>query len=462
MKVQEPAAESFLHRLWEEQLAGRKLFTVDGRTVEILSPGTRNFDAGPDYRDAIVRLDGQLMHGDIEIHPSVGDWVRHGHDRDPAYNRVILHIVTAGCPEGAQTVRADGVRVPIVDLDRHLPRPAEELEGEPSRLTGKGKPPMVCALAQADPEQKLLVIEQASVQRLEYKAERFREERQYADWEEVAYRGLLEALGYAKNQIPARALAERLPVHDLRHFSQRLPDPEAVVHVQAWLLGASGLLEAAPGASEPAVAEFVRLQRSLWEGYPNRRKVDSLAAADWRFFRLRPANFPTRRLAAMAVLIVRHRLEGFVGSWARLLEATSHMPARLPRELEKTLVVPAFGFWEQRDCFLTGKRLREGSAPLLLGRDRARDIVVNVVLPLLCAYAEESGDGALRAVAERTYRTYPRLPENEILRAMRARLWEELCEARQAVRTAAQQQGLIHLYKFGCRLGDCSFCQALI
>jgi hypothetical protein len=462
MKVQEPAAESFLHRLWERQLAGKELRTLDGRVVEILSPGTPNRDAGPDYRDATLRMDGRLIHGDIEIHPTAEDWVRHGHHRDPRYNNVVLHIVTCGCSSRARTVRADGAKVPIVDLDQHLPTPAEEMERRQIAAGAPTKDDGGCPLALASESQKLRAISEASSQRLQLKIDRFREERQYADWDHVAYRGIFEALGYSKNQAPARVLADRMPVSDLWHFAQGYPDAEAVAHVQAWLLGASGLLAAAPQDAEPLASEFIRSQSSLWQSYPNRRKTDPLTAVDWRFFRLRPANFPTRRIAAMAVLVVRHRQEGFLGSWSRLLRQAAQLRGRLHQELERTLVVEAWGFWSQRDCFLTGKRYRAGRAPQLLGRDRARDIIINIVLPILVAYAEETGDGILRAAAEEAYATCPKLPENEILRAMGARLWKCPDEAGQSVTTAALQQGLIQLYKYGCRMGDCSFCSNFV
>ncbi len=461
MRVEEPAAESFLHRLWEKRIAGTRLRTVDGREVEILSPGVRNYDAGPDYRHATIRLDGRLLHGDIEIHPSVDDWNRHGHQRDPAYNNVILHIVTAGCPAGARTVRADGATVPIVDLDQHLPSPAEDLERSHVSAQRPSRQP-ACWLARQPTEHKLRVVQEAALQRLEMKADRFREERSTDDWDQIAYRGVFEALGYSKNQVPARTLADRLPVVDLWRFTQRLDRAESLSRIQAWLLAASGLLNLTPGNADSTIDQFVQLQRSLWQGCPNRRKVDPLPAAEWKFFRLRPANFPTRRIAAMAQLVVRFRQDGFVARWAQLLALGPRLGRKLSAELERELVVEPFGFWAGRDCFITGKAYRHHNAPQLLGPDRARDIVVNVVLPITLAYADEIGDGTLRAAVVEVYRTYPKHTDNEIVRTMIARLFGDRRRAGRMVRTAAQQQGLIQLYKLGCRIGDCSLCEGIL
>ncbi|NOZ56025.1 MAG: DUF2851 family protein [Calditrichaeota bacterium] len=458
MHVEEPAAESFLYSLWERGIAGRRFRTTDGRFVEVLSPGRRNTDAGPDYRDAAVRIDGRVLRGDIEFHPLVDDWERHGHHLDPRYNNVILHFVTSGCPAEARTLRQDGAAVPIVDLDRHLPEPAELLEQ--AGLPKAPDLPEPCWLAGQPPEVILQVVDRASRFRLAEKAARFREQRTLDDWDQIIYRGILEALGYAKNQTPARALADRLPVRSLWQHTQAYDASEAISHVQAWLLGAAGLLDAGPPVDSPSDTFLTTLQR-LWEGFPDRAKIDPLPPQAWTFFRLRPSNFPTRRLAAAAVLVVRFRQHGFADSFTKLLRTLQRSRQRPARELEKLLTVESFGFWNQRDCFLTGKPRKGSNAPQLLGKDRARDIAVNVVLPTLAAVADETDDGRLRATVNEIYRTYPHLPDNEILRTMRRRLLTAPPHKSTPTLTAAQQQGLIYLYKNGCQRRACGLCAHL-
>ncbi len=458
MHVEEPAAERFLYGLWETGVAGRRFRTTDGRAVEVLSPGRRNTDAGPDYRDAVVRIDGRVLRGDIEFHALVDDWERHGHHRDPRYNNVVLHFVTSGCPSDARTLRQDGVAVPIVDLDRHLPEPAESLEqaGLPTTQAF----PKPCWLQEQSAERVRQVIDRASRFRLVEKAARFQEERHADDWDQIIYRGILEALGYAKNQTPARALADRLPVRSLWQHTQSYGASEAVTHIQAWLFGAAGFLDGGSPVDIPSEAFFTTL-RQLWEGFPERRKIDPLPFQAWTFFRLRPSNFPTRRLAAAAVLVVRFRQHGFAESIARLLRTLQRSRQHPAHELEKLLIVESHGFWNQRDCFLTGKPRKGGRAPQLLGKDRARDIAVNVVLPALAAVAGETDDGHLRTTVNEVYRTYPRLPDNEILRTVRQHVFPTLSNAGDGVSTAAQQQGLIYLYKNGCLKGNCALCARL-
>ena len=77
------------HRLWMAQA----MFTVDGRKVQVIDPGRLNTDAGPDFFNAKVKIDGEMWVGNIEIHVRASDWFRHHHDIDKAYDNVILHVV---------------------------------------------------------------------------------------------------------------------------------------------------------------------------------------------------------------------------------------------------------------------------------------------------------------------------------------------------------------------------------
>ena len=86
-------SERFLQIVWNEQRLRGDLRTVDGRAVEVLAPGTWNVEAGPDFRSAVVRLDGQTRSGDVEVHRAAADWWSHGHHQDPLYRNVILHVV---------------------------------------------------------------------------------------------------------------------------------------------------------------------------------------------------------------------------------------------------------------------------------------------------------------------------------------------------------------------------------
>ena len=89
-------SERLLAHVWETQaFAAVSLRAIDGQAVEILWRGRKNLDAGPDFLDALIRIGGRLRDGDVELHVRSSDWRAHGHERDPHYARVILHVVIA-------------------------------------------------------------------------------------------------------------------------------------------------------------------------------------------------------------------------------------------------------------------------------------------------------------------------------------------------------------------------------
>ena len=105
--------EALYQYLWRHRLMGRRLSTVGGEEVRVIDPGVLNTDAGPDFFNAKVRIGSQQWAGNVEIHVKASDWYRHGHDRDPAYGNVILHVVGVSDRE---VFKSDGTRLPQAEL----------------------------------------------------------------------------------------------------------------------------------------------------------------------------------------------------------------------------------------------------------------------------------------------------------------------------------------------------------
>ena len=85
--------ERLLHYVWKYKLyTATPLATTDGRSVQVIDPGMQNTDAGPDFFNAKIKIDGTLWAGSVEVHDKSSDWLLHHHDADKAYDSVILHI----------------------------------------------------------------------------------------------------------------------------------------------------------------------------------------------------------------------------------------------------------------------------------------------------------------------------------------------------------------------------------
>ena len=85
--------ERLYQYLWKHKMFGKEFYLSNGERLEILYPGVLNTDAGPDFSNARIKMGDTEWRGNIEIHCSASDWMRHGHDRDRAYDSVILHVV---------------------------------------------------------------------------------------------------------------------------------------------------------------------------------------------------------------------------------------------------------------------------------------------------------------------------------------------------------------------------------
>jgi hypothetical protein len=177
-----------------------------------------------------------------------------------------------------------------------------------------------------------------------------------------------------------------------------------------------------------------------------------LLAADWRFHGVRPASSPPRRLAGLGLLLVRAPLERVLADAARAVRTLEPRPAA--RALASTLVIEAeAGYWHDHWDF---GRTSARPLPALLGPERAAEIVVNVLLPLLAAWGDALGDDQLPAAARACYVQHPPAGDNERLRHMRQQVLGGADRA--ATATACRQQGLLHVYQHTCSWRRCGAC----
>ena len=107
--------EQLLHYVWKHKIFPLKeLKTVAGQQLEVIDTGLANRDAGPDFFNAKIKLDGVLWVGNIELHTHSSDWMKHGHHKDDAYKNVILHVATH---IDAEVCRSNGEAIPQLQLD---------------------------------------------------------------------------------------------------------------------------------------------------------------------------------------------------------------------------------------------------------------------------------------------------------------------------------------------------------
>jgi hypothetical protein len=429
--------EAFVAWVWEQRQYQPDLTTTVGQTVQVVYPGRRGGSWGPDFRGALIVLDGQLVRGDVEVHLRPRDWALHHHQRDPAYDATILHVVLDN-QEGIACQRADGVVLPMVVLGPALSGPLALLQ---RRWQAAPRcPPQLqpCRSAQ----EAAALLDEAGLERFLDRVERFEADLTVVSSDQALWSGLCDALGYSNNRGPFRALADRVRVEEAMGLS-RLPDPD---QLQAVLFGEAGLLPRQRGRL--ALDDMsVRLER-VWD---ETKRTGPALPLGWRWIGVRPSNQPVRRVAAAALLVsaapapLAERV---------LVTLRTSAPTQIARGLGALTAGLTDPYWDRHVDF--GAPLRRPAA--LVGVARAREITVNVLLPWAAAVARSAGQPAIEAAAAFAYRSHPRLASNAITRHMARQLVGP--EARGVLTTACRQQGLHHLFAHWCEARDCAACMA--
>jgi len=428
--------EHELRLVWQfQQLESTRLRTTDGRRVAVCCPGTPNMDGGPDFRNARIRIGETTFVGDVEVHIRSAEWVAHHHHLDSHYNRVVLHVVLVD--DGTTTRTASRRAIPVVALrecvDTTLPAPPPLPSLQ--QLPTQGIEDLIKELAAVRIEKKILRLHERLREIIDEQRMVLGEPRsaygmssneiplparEYSRqelisleaWEQLEYEGIMEAMGYSKNRVPCARLARAIRLWMLRRFG--LEDTSSTM---ALLFGAAGLLPPPRRLPDREIRSYVRgLSRRWAELRPAVRSM-LLHEADWLFFRLRPANFPTARLASMCFLLpglfASHGVHtllmssagspGFESSWMRSVRALFSFS---PDE-----------FWA---CHYSFARVR-GRRGIRLGRDRILDIAANILIPAAILYSRLAQETTSLRWGVELLESLPPGPTNATLRLLTTR-----------------------------------------
>jgi hypothetical protein len=425
--------ERLLQAIWQHQRLQRgQLRTLDGEPLRVLHPGFASAEGGPDFRGAVLQF-GQAapQSGDVEVDLRSSGWHAHGHDRNRTFQNVLLHVVW-----DAERTPVTGLKTlplrksldaPLGELGLWLER--EPVKTLPENLRGNCSAPL--RELSAGPLTTLL-LEAAQV-RFEAKAAQFQARARHAGWEQALWEGLFRALGYKHNVWPMHCLAETR-----ERWAGRAATPLAL---QARLLGLSGLLPTELVRAPAGADGYVRRVWDCWWRERDEFEACVLPRTIWRFHGLRPANHPARRLALAARWLAAGDLPAKLERWC----AATVADAALLDSLVQILQPERDEFWSWHWTF---RSARLPKAQPLIGPARATDLAVNVILPWLWTRAAEGRNGRICAEVERRFSSWPCAGDNSVLRLARQRLLGP--GARRALRSAAQQQGLIQIVRDFC------------
>ena len=287
--------EGFICYIWQFQYFDKKeLKTAQGEKIEVFKPGIGNTHAGPDFSNAKVKIDGIDWVGTVEIHPKSSGWMEHWHDLDPAYENVVLHVVW----QNDQPIyRSDKTLLPTLELKDRVD---ESLIIQYKKLVNTSfSIPCKKSFPQVDEVVKRSMLDRTLMQRLEAKAAQVLEilNHHHGDWQQTAFILLARNFGFKVNSDPFMQLAQSLSYKTL------LKHTDKPLQIEALIFGQAGFLDIAVGD------EYYQLLRREYNVLSQKYSLSTrkLKRAQWRFLRLRPANFPTVRLAQFAALVAQEK-----------------------------------------------------------------------------------------------------------------------------------------------------------
>ena len=446
--------EHFVQTVWNEQrFFDFDLRSTDRRSIQVLKPGFWNSDEGPDFVHAELLIDGELQAGDVEIHTNSSGWYNHKHHLDPRYNRVILHVVYWNDDINLRTRLQNGKRIPTLEILNRLDAPIGDLFDE--RKESQETPTNDCRITgeTLKIERVQSIFDGLGQERLLEKADVMRNLLVRVDFEQLLYEGIMEALGYTKNRKSFRELAQRVPLSEL------LGKPDE--SIQAILFGVSGLL---PSQSQQETEwnegdrKFIERLQSIWESAEQYKNPTRMTTEQWHFAKIRPSNYPSRRIPAIAQIISRCQ-DTLMMDFLPLIEeaATDNRKALagIRRRLQERLTPAPFGYWKDHSHF--GKGIPQRGAALI-GTTRALDIIVNILLPITLVWAEHVQSPKLTEAVQRLYDSCPKLQENRITQQIETQIFSQEQPIKLISPSAKKQQGAIYLHRNFCSSQLCDLC----
>ncbi len=423
--------EKFLYHIWDAGHLLTPLKTATGKILQVNYQGQFNTGRGPDFRNAVIDLGGQIMRGDVEIHINSYDWKAHEHHEDPYYNNVVLHVVmNAGMQ--TLTVKEDGTAVEIVELQNQLSDDIRKLleQRKPISLQARGG---FCDLLSAlDADSLQSTLGAWGLRRFQNKARRFSAALILSDFDQVLYEGIMEALGYEKNKHNLLYLAQAIPLKDIRAWQNEGLDALDLVAI---LSCSSALLERCGSHLDE------RLRQLLQEAWERQPFFSRRVQIDWQLFRVRPQGHPLYRIFAMASLIHRTSGQGLMEYFQDKVLSGNAEPKKVFRAFSQAFA----------------ESVLPGSEKLPRpGKGLISNIYINIFLPISYMYGEKHSDPAAQEKIIQYYKSFPALQENHITRFMNR--WLSESQSRTVGKSTLLQQGLMELFHRYCRYHLCEEC----
>lgn len=412
--------EDLLYYLWKTKsfdLSGLK--TTDGKLIEVIDFGNQNYDSGPDFSNAKIKIDETIWAGNVEMHVYASDWEKHSHDVDKAYDNVILHVVFDYDKDVYTTTEH---LIPCVELKDRIDK---TLISSYTRLINNNLwIPCERSIAQVDELTISFWMQRLIIERLESKVKYLNTILgiKENDWEETLYIALMRYMGAKVNTEPFENLAKKLP------YKLILKNKDNLQHIEALLYGQAGMLLA------EYEDEYFQQLKQDYSFLSKKYSLTSISPVAWKFARMRPAGFPTVRIAQVAQILFH---EQHLFSKIKEIEDI--------KVLRSLFEVTPSAYWEEHYRF--GKSSTK--KPKKLSNAFIDVLIINVIAPILFLYGKQVGDESFKEKA---------ISHLEQIKAEKNKIIDKFKSLDINAKSAADSQALIQLKKAYCDEKRCMSC----
>lgn len=412
--------EDLLHYVWRFQRFDlHNLQTTEGESIQVQQTGEHNHNAGPDFLNARIKIGSTIWAGNVEMHLNSSDWIKHQHQTDKAYENVILHVVLE---EDEIIHRQNGSRIPCLLLKKRIPTKLSKIYQK--LLHNEFWIPCQHHFYEVGDMTKVLWLDRLLVERLESKIiviENLLKENTN-NWETTFYQVLARNFGVKVNAEPFERLAKSLPLPILGKHKSNL------FQIEALLFGQSGLLQ------DDFEDDYPKRLQKEFNFLQKKYQLTPLQKSNWRFLRMRPANFPTIRIAQFAQLVFQS-----VHLFSKVLAVKN------VKEIENMFELKLSNYWQTHYVFdkLSVKRNKS------LGKNAIHLFVINTIAPFLFLYGRSRDNDDYKDIAFRLLEELK--PENNSIITK----WKELGMEPDS---AYQTQALLQLKNVYCDRKRCLEC----
>lgn len=410
--------ENLLQFIWKWGLfKSDNLQTIQNQSIQIINKGMQNTNAGPDFLNARISVDNTIWAGNVELHILSSDYLKHNHQSDPKYKNIILHVVyqhdeTISVLENTPTLALHTY------INHDLIANYERLMNSPQKLPCQDNLQHVASLSFT------AWLERMLIEKWETKMSAWQATLQQSnnDWQTLLYQQLAYNFGFKINSTAFHQLAVQTPLAIL------LKNRDSLMHIEAILFGQSGLIPSLPQD------EYTRALQIHYEFYKHKYKLQPIAVSLWNHLRLRPANFPSIRIAQFAKIIHEKR-----SVFNKFLEVQKMDQTEIFMDIQVST------YWETHYQFDMPSKKQSKK----LGKDAINNIIINTIAPMQWFYYKTMGNHDQMQQAIELLEKIPAEKNNII------EIWQQLPYP---IKTAADSQALIYLYQQYCSLKKCLQC----